>query len=154
MKFTAREDIEAPIGEVFDLLSDYAWFERAAMRRGAEVTRSEGRAGPVWNAAFTYRGKLRRVEILQDQIEPPTTLRFTLSARSVEGDLSVDLVELGRRRTRISVATEVRPRTLAARLFIQSLRLARGRVTQRYQSRIAQFARLIEDRLRNPGVVG
>jgi uncharacterized protein YndB with AHSA1/START domain len=151
MKFTAREDIEAPIAEVFTALTDYDGFERAAMRRGAEVSGASVKGAPEWQVAFTYRGKLRRLTIRQVTADRPGTLRFAATAKSVEGELAVDLVELGRKRTRMTVVTEVKPRTLAARLFLQSLKLARARLTRRYQTRVAQFAKMIEDKLRPPG---
>ena len=41
---------------------------------------------------------------------------------------------------------ELKPRTLAARLFIQSMRLARKRVQRRFEGRLAEIARDIEQR--------
>jgi hypothetical protein len=61
--------------------------------------------------------------------------------------MSVDLLELGKRRTRLTVVTEIRPRTLAARLFLQSLKLARSRITRRYQARIALVGGMVAQRM-------
>ena len=40
MKLSTRDDIEAPLSFVFDSFADTESWERAAMRRGAEVTRT------------------------------------------------------------------------------------------------------------------
>ena len=39
MKFSTREDIEAPVDHVFAEVSDFAGFERRALRHGADITR-------------------------------------------------------------------------------------------------------------------
>jgi carbon monoxide dehydrogenase subunit G len=149
MKLSAREDIELPIAQVWAAITDYEAFERAAMRRGAEVQRTGEPGGPAaWTASFDFRGKRRTVAIRQSRIEPHAVLGFSGEGRHVSGTLTIELMELGPRRTRMIVGTEVRPMTLAARLFLQSLKLARARVVKRYQSRIAQLATMIESRAR------
>ena len=41
MKLSGRTDIQAPVEFVFDAISDFDFWERAALRRGAEVTRTD-----------------------------------------------------------------------------------------------------------------
>ena len=43
MKLSTREDIEAPIGTVFDAVTDFDGFERQLLRRGVDVTRDDKR---------------------------------------------------------------------------------------------------------------
>ena len=57
-------------------------------------------------------------------------------------------MELGAKRTRMVVVSEAKPKTLAARLILQSLRLARARVQRRVDGRIGAIAQEIEDRYR------
>ena len=61
MKFSTTEDIAAPAEAVFDAFCDFASFERAAMRRGAEVQRLDHMAVPgvgmAWHAPFDMRGQ-------------------------------------------------------------------------------------------------
>jgi carbon monoxide dehydrogenase subunit G len=147
MKLNAREDIELPIAEVWSFLTDFEVFERAAMRRGAEVQRTGATAGALaWSVSFRFRGKQRTVAVRQTRQDAPGALAFAFEGRQVAGTVTLELMELGPRRTRMMVSTEARPLTLAARLFLQSLKLARSRVVKRYQTRVAQLATMIEAR--------
>ena len=53
MQFTAREDIEAPINAVFEMVADFERFERMAMRRGIEVRRCRA----IWALCPVPSGK-------------------------------------------------------------------------------------------------
>lgn len=152
MRFATKQDIEAPIGDVFRIISDFETWERAAMRRGAEVSRIDKlravAAGMRWSARFSYRSKPRNMELELTQIDSPTLLRFAGISLAVEGVASIDLMELGGKRTRMHVVLDVSPRSLTARLFLQSLRLARARIDRKFDQRIAQLAGEIEARNR------
>ena len=41
---------------------------------------------------------------------------------------------------------DLRPKTLAARLLVQSLKLARNKLNRKFRKRVAEFAMLIEER--------
>jgi carbon monoxide dehydrogenase subunit G len=152
MKFSTKEDVEAPISHVFDAVSDFEMFERAALRRGGQVLRTDRftvpQAGMGWQVQFTYRGKARRIAVRLEELEHPTRLRFLGGSAALDGEVIVGLVSLGPRRTRLSVELEMKPRTIAARLFLQTLRLAKARLTRRYKLRVNDFARAIESRAR------
>lgn len=152
MKLTAKEDIEAPIGFVNSVLTDFETWERAAMRRGADVERLDRlrQPGPgmKWRVGADYRGKKRVIEIEILKLLPEQNLSFNFSAKPAEGILSIDVAEMGPRRTRLVVNMEIKPRTLAARLFLQSLKLAKAKVTRRFALRLSQVGADIEDRYR------
>lgn len=152
MKLSTREDIEAPLSFVFGAFADTEGWERAAMRRGAEVTRMDRLATPgpgmAWNAAYSWRGKMRRVSIKLAAIDPPNSLRFQGFGGSVEADLALEFVELSARRTRVAFAVDLKPRNLGARVFLQSLKLARGKIERKFEARIAQLCNDIEERYR------
>ena len=82
------------------------------------------------------------------RLEAPHHLEANLISMAVEGHLTVELIEMASRRTRMHVTSEFRPLSLGARLFLQSLRLARGRVDRKYKARVAQFAAEVETRAR------
>ena len=58
MKLATREDIDAPIEAVFEQLSDFDGFERAALRRGAEV-RAHRRADRHVGAGMAWKRRVR-----------------------------------------------------------------------------------------------
>ncbi|MGO4908437.1 SRPBCC family protein [Pseudorhodobacter sp. W20_MBD10_FR17] len=152
MKLTAHENIEAPVGFVNAYLTDFEFWERSAMRRGAEVVRLDHMrqpgAGMEWRIGFLYHSKKRSVELKLLKFEPEHALEFDCMAQPAEGILGIELAEMGPHRTRVSVHLEIKPRTMAARLFLQSLKLAKGKVTRRFAIRLAQTSADIEDRYR------
>ena len=150
MKFSAREDVEVPISGAFDLISDFDTYERSAMRRGAEVQRTDSLtkqgAGMKWRAAFKMRGKMRDIEVEMTRFDQPNEVCVMSSTSGIVGAGQIELVALSRDRTRISVEFELKPTNLSARLLVQSLKLAKVSLTKRYKLRAAEYAKSIEDR--------
>jgi len=150
MQLTAKEDIEAPVEFVTSVLTDFEMWERAAMRRGADVDRLDTLrkpgAGMEWKIGFDYRGKKRKVDLKLMTLIPDQSLVFDCMAGPAEAILSIEMAEMGPRRTRVVVNLDIKPRTLAARLFLQSMRLAKAKVTRRFALRLSQTGADIEDR--------
>lgn len=150
MKLTTKHDIEAPIGFVFAELSDFDFWERAAMRRGADVSRmadmTPPRPGMEWQVAFDYRNKPRKATIRLDEVTPETRLHLTGTSALIDVTMAVDLLQLAARRTRVQVWIDLLPKTLSAKIYVQSLRLARGRMERSFATRVGQFAADIEAR--------
>lgn len=150
MQFTGKEDIEAPIERVFEEITDFQGFERSALRRGADVRRTDKLKTPgvgmSWHATFKLRGKQRKVDVTVAEYDPPNGIKLGLMSPSIEGEMVAELVALSRGRTRMTVTLVLQPRTLAARLMMQSLRLARNNLTKRFKVRLAQYAAEVEDR--------
>lgn len=150
MKFSTKEDIEAPIEQVFGLVSDFEALERAALRRGAEVQRTDSLRKPgigmSWTASFIARGRQRQLNIEMTEYEPPHGMRFHSVAQGLETDMKVELVALSRGRTRLSIDLELKPKSISARLLVQSLKLARTNLNKKFHLRMADYARDLEDR--------
>ncbi len=150
MKLSGRTDIGAPVAFVYAALSDFEGWERSAMRRGADVNRTDQLrvpgVGMTWQARFAWRGRERQLQVRLTKLEPQNGLTLDFDGPSVEGTLNIELVELAAKRTRMLMQVEAKPRTLAARLFVQSLRLAKGRVQRLYDARLTSIARDIEAR--------
>lgn len=151
MQLTAREDIEAPLDRVFAALSDFETVERQALRRGIDVQRTQDagspEAGLSWRAGFTFRGKKRTADIDLAIYTPPERIMFHTVSGGLTVEMVLDVVALSRGRTRISVEAAMMPKTLSARLLVQSLKLAKGGVEKRFRNRMKGLAQDLETRL-------
>lgn len=150
MKFTSKEDIEAPIDAVFRAVSNFSTIERSALRRGARVQRVDRKTRAdtliAWDVGFTFRGKKRDMLVELTKLEAPNHMLVQSLSGGLEGEVSVDLVALSKNRTRMAIDLEVRPKSLSARLMVQSLRLAKTKLSRRFNFKVADFAADIEDR--------
>ena len=150
MKFSSNEDIDAPITDVFAQLSEFAVYERSAIRRGIEVERvgrhESNAIGQTWDARFTLRGKKRDIRLVLAGYEPSNAMRIEADSQGLDAILTLDLVALTPKRTRMTVGLELTPKTLAARLLLQSLKLAKSNLTRRFKWKAAEHARNIEER--------
>lgn len=156
MEFSTREDIEAPLDRVFAQATDFDQIERQAMRRGAEVRRLSGdHAAPAvgmgWLASFRFRGKAREAEVTLVEYDPPNRMVYQTVIGGLEILSTIDFVALSRSRTRVGVKIELLPRTLSARLMVQSLKLAKGTIDKRFRVKMAEYATHLEDRLKREG---
>lgn len=150
MRLTAKSDIEAPLAYLYASIADTAAWEREAVRRGAEIERPADMplsgVGAGWLVKVPFRGRLRKfllriVDMAQDQ-----ELEFSVEGAAMSGAGQLETKALSARRSRLRVTVEVKPKTLAARLFLNTLRLARRQVEARFEKRLGQFATRIEDR--------
>jgi len=152
MKLSTRQDIEVPLAQAFSAFADIEGWERAALRRGAEVTRINPPGGVGvgvgmgWLVDFTYRGKARKLSITLAALDAPDRIVATGTSKMIDGTLTLEFLELGARRTRVTIGTELKPNTLSARLFLKSLRLAKAKVNNAYEARVAGVCRAIENR--------
>jgi len=148
MKFATREDIEVPIEHAFELFSDFDQFERSALRRSIDVQRTDSLkqkgVGMTWDAAFKLRSKYRRV--LAEMIEFERCDGYAIEMQSIDvtAYASLDLMALSKARTRVSLAVELKPKSLSGRLMVQTLRLGKTRLTNRFKVKSAEFVRGIE----------
>lgn len=152
MKLTTRQDIEAPLDVVYARLTDFEHFERMAMRRGAEIERTDrlkkADIGMAWRLRFVFKGKPRNMTVRFADAEPGSHLEWAFDSPMLEGTVKVELVSLSARRTRMALAVEARPKTLAARLLMQSMRLAKGRVQRKLDVAAGQLANMVEEQYR------
>lgn len=152
MKFRNTEDVEAGIDEVFARVTDFDAFQRAAMSRGADVVRTDNLQTPApgmtWKVAADFRGKRRNAVVEMTAYSPPGGAGFIARSQGFEITLDVELIALAPRRTRLVVQLLAKPNNLAARIVLQSMRLAKASLNRRFRARMRGFATSIEDRVR------
>ena len=102
--------------------------------------------GGVETIAGGTRGKDRHCNVELVQYASPTDMVFESTSGGLITLTEIELVALSPNRTRISVQFDIKPRTLPARLFVQSMKLAKSNLTKRFKLRVADYARDIEDR--------
>ena len=150
MKLSTRQDVEAPIEYVFEQAADFDAHLRQALRRGIDVRRTDSLTvtgvGLSWHAQVEFRGKPRKIVGQLCAIDAPNGFEIQSTSGGVESVFNVELLPLSPRRTRIRAGLDLRPSTISARLLIQSLKLGKHRLNQRFSQRIARFAEEIEER--------
>ncbi len=150
MKLKSSEDVDAPIEQVFRLLSDIDNLERLAARRGVDVIRaSEGpiKEGSSWKVNFRLRGKDRSVDMELQKLQPSNFISVNADGGGVSGVFAVELVALTPTCTRVRVSLDMAASSIPGRLLLQSLKLARSKVQQRFRDRMGKFAAVLEERL-------
>ncbi|MCC6006485.1 MAG: SRPBCC family protein [Rhodobacteraceae bacterium] len=145
MLLETRDIAEGPIDKVFAAFADFDAHEREALKAGAEVVRGDTLAAPgvgmIWHARFMFRGKMRKVDLELVEFFAPG--RIVVTGQSVNLDIvsRTEFAAVAPGRTQVTVRLDVTPRTLAARVVLQSARLARGRIQRRMGKRLRKFLR-------------
>ncbi len=150
MDFTASVRMSAPRAAVFDALTEFDRLEARAAEQGIAVTRTAAPAGLVgtgWTARFAMRGKEREAQVTLVEVSRPERLHFTARTGGLETGTVIALADAEDGGTLLEVHAEMQPRTLSARLIVQSLRLARAKMTARFEARVAGYARDLDARL-------
>lgn len=144
MKFVAKEDVVLPQQVLFDLMADFQMFERVAIRRGVEVTRSGSMAsadGLKWDCTFEFRGRDRMACVHLAEFSAPEKIVFLITNPALNNRLDITVSALSKKQSRFQVSTVLEPKTLTARLLIQSMKLARSKYNKRFQKRVAEVAK-------------
>ena len=143
MKFVAKEDVALPQQVLFDLMADFQMFERVAIRRGVEITRSGSMAssdGLKWDCTFEFRGRDRMACVHLDEFNAPEKMAFFITNPALDNRVEITVSALSKKQSRFQVSTVLEPKTLTARLLIQSMKLARSKYNKRFQKRVAEVA--------------
>ena len=148
MKFSTREDIEVPIERVFAAATDFDNFERLILRRGGSIQRQDDRTTPGvgmrWSVGFKFRGRKRQAEAEVVQFDPHEDFSIESKSGGVLIYMDLSLVELSPTRTRLILGVDLKPKSMSARLLLQSMKLAQSSLTTKFKMRVSEFAHKIE----------
>lgn len=150
MEFSSKVDVDAPAEYIFECLSDFQSFEKAALRRGADVQRVDSQqalgVGATWDVAFNFRGKKRTITVEMTECTPPELASYDAKGQGVEATMRIELVPMSKTRTRMTTSVTMTAKTMPARLLLQSAKLAKGQVTKRFDGMMEDFGRQLSQR--------
>ncbi|WP_425091455.1 hypothetical protein [Tropicimonas sp. S265A] len=150
MQLRSTEILHGHIEDVFAALSDFAAAEAAAMERGLDVQRRDALGTPgegmQWKVAFFARGRDREAEFELVKYTRPTGMRYEGHVGGLLFETSVACRVLDSNSTEVTVSTKLRARSMSAKVLLQSMKLARGRVVQRYRKGVRRLLHQVESR--------
>lgn len=151
MQFRASETVTGGIDRVHALVSDMAYYERRALEAGLEVQRLDKLPAPApgmqWRIPFRAKGRDRVADIELVKLSVPTTLRFEGKVQGLLFEAVVDCRVLDPEATEVTVSTKLRAKSITAKVLMQSMKLARTTLNERYRKRVRKVLRDLEDRL-------
>lgn len=141
MKFSTRRDVDLPADRLFDAAADFHHIERMLVRRGARVQRVDPATGSpmAWHLAFDWRGRTRELDLAVTRFDRPEALEMRGHSDAFELLLAADMVALSRSRSRLNLNVEVRPRSMKARLLLQTAKLSKGKIDRIFADRVADY---------------
>lgn len=152
MKFKVSEDVDAPADITWARFTDFTGIEAEATGRGADLSRVgnwvQASAGCGWRGSAKIRGRVRPVTSEISALHAPERCEITTTIGGMEAVYEMTFLALRDDMTRVQVVLDLSASSLSARLALQTLKLARGRVMQRLQGLLARQGNLAEDDFR------
>ncbi len=149
MKFKVSEDVDAPADTTWARFTDFSGIEAEALGRGAELARVGNWTAPAvgcgWRGSARIRGRVRPLTSSITTLDAPEACTISTTVGGMQAVYELTFLDLRPDMTRVQVVLDLSANTLSARLALQTLKLARGRVLQRLQGLLARQGNLAED---------
>lgn len=143
MKFSTRQDTDLSADQLFSVVGDFDRIERIFVRRGAMMRRidpaREPGAGMGWQIGFDWRGKRRELRLDVTRYDRPELIAFEGMSELFEVSVDMAIIALTRNKSRFSLSIDLRPRSMRARLMLQTAKLAKGALDRKFAARVADF---------------
>ena len=149
MKFKVSEDVDAPAALVWARFTEFDGIEEDVRGRGADVTRTgawtEPKVGAGWRGSVKVRGRQRPLTSEISALDASNRMEIQTTVGGMDALYEMTFLELRPDMTRVQAVLDLSANNLSARLALQTLKLARGRVMQRLQGFLARQGNLAED---------
>jgi hypothetical protein len=149
MKFSANQDVDIAQYDLFERMSNFGHFEGQAIRRGVTVVRqglSMAMVGLKWKCVFKLLGRDHAMVIELSEFDQGNAVLFNFLNFSLNIRVRAELSALSRQRIRVHATSVLEPKTLAARLLVQSMKLGRSKFNKRLQARLVQLCKKLSER--------
>lgn len=142
MKIGGSKAFKRPRRKVFDNFSDPARMDAVFGEQGANLRR-EGPGGPgtVWHLDVTSGGKTRAMAIKLVDMVRPEVMRLHVTSEMVDADVAFVFTETEESACTVTAEIDLAAHTLTARVALQALRLAKGKVEDRIQRALTALGR-------------
>jgi len=141
MRFSTRCDVDVPSERLFDAVADFDRIERMLVRRGARVQRVDPASGSpmAWIIGFDWRGRARETALAVTRFDRPEGVEMRGQAEALDMAVEASVVALSRQRSRLLLIAHVRPRTMKARLLLQTAKLTKSRLDRNFADRVREY---------------
>lgn len=154
MKFTLRHDTRLAAEELFTAISDFPRMERMLTRRKVQIARldpaREPGAGIAWDIAFDFKGKRRELRMDVGQFDRPERVVFYAVSEPVTATITMTVIALTPRKSRVMFEVDARPRHMRARLLFQTAKLGKAQLDRKFADKVGGFLTELTGRAVDP----
>ncbi|MDN3711302.1 hypothetical protein QWZ10_04645 [Paracoccus cavernae] len=93
----------------------------------------------AWQIGFDWRGKRRELRLDVTRFDRPELIQLEGLSDMFEVSIDVAIIALTRNKSRMTLTVDLRPRSMRARLLLQTAKLGKGQLDRKFQSRVAEF---------------
>ena len=94
---------------------------------------------------FKFRNTLRQAQVDVIGFNPPKTLVFQSVIRGLTSEVLIGFTARSNGQTRLTFGLNLLPKTLSARIFVQSLKFVRDKIYARFAAGVGAFVQDISD---------
>lgn len=148
MMLSGQEDIGLGIEDAFRCVTDLDFLERQVLRRGIDIVRTDQLETPgtgvTWSAKPDWNGRTYPMILEISEWHAPECACLIADGKGFEGDMKAELVALSPSVTRLRLGLTVRAKTFRERMLLQSVGLAKARLSEKFSGFVKDFARNVE----------